>query len=48
MTKINKKKLIEKDIGNNIISLRDIFNFNKEKKKNKFIRETIFLDNLKK
>jgi hypothetical protein len=44
------KKLIEKDIGNNILSIREFQKHLKNKKNNmkKTIRSSIFIDKIKK
>lgn len=44
------KKLIEKDIGNNILSIRELKKYlnNKKSDKRKTIRSSIFIDKIKK
>lgn len=47
MTKISLEKILEKDFGNNILSIRDLLKIIIERKKNK-IRESIFIEDIKK
>lgn len=47
MTKISLEKILEKDFGNNILSIRDLLKIIIERKENK-IRESIFIEDIKK
>jgi len=47
MTKINLEKILEKDFGNNILSIREFLKIIKERRKHK-IRQSIFLEEIKK
>jgi hypothetical protein len=47
MTKISIEKIMERDFGNNILSLRDLLKLIIKRKKNK-IRESIFIEDLTK
>jgi hypothetical protein len=49
MTKISIEKILERDFGNNILSLRDLLKLIIKRKKNKNkIRESIFIEDLTK